>query len=83
VIDEIAKDNENHQSNHRVTLLCVLRLALTFCKSVGRRRAAVRFRLPHTDGSKHPGHCRTSPAYSSISRIQHYEIILIREIVWV
>jgi hypothetical protein len=26
LIDEIAKDNENNQSNHRVTLLCVLHL---------------------------------------------------------
>jgi hypothetical protein len=37
VIDEIAKDNENDQSNQRVTLLCALHLlALTSLQSVGK-----------------------------------------------
>ena len=83
LIDEIAKDNENDQSNHRVTLLCMLHLALTSCKRVGRRRSAVRFRLPHPpEGRDTPGLCRTSPAYSSTSKIQYYESILIRKVVW-
>ena len=82
MIDEIAKDDENDQSNHRLTLLCVLHLAYTSRKRVGRRRAAVRFRIPHTRGELTPWHCTTSPAYSSTSKIQYYKNILIRKVVW-
>jgi hypothetical protein len=65
VIDEIAKDNENDQSNQRVTLLCVLHLALTSCKRVGRLAAVPVSPSAHARGKTHHGHCRTSPAHSS------------------
>jgi len=47
VIGEIAKDNENDQSNHPVTLLCVLHFGIDL-QQKGRQPASRRFRLPHT-----------------------------------
>jgi hypothetical protein len=80
--DRRPKDHENDQSNHRVTLLCVLHLALTSCKRVG-RLAAIRFRIPHTpEGSDTMGIAGRHLPTHSTSKIQYYKIILIRTVVW-